>query len=90
LSIVITGGFFLFLFCRLWAYNRELFKDNGFLTPAKVAFRHNYVIVCWQMVIVTTAGTGAFLEGLIGKSGANPARSRHCNSESALQCHWKR
>ncbi len=27
--------------------------------------------------------TGA-LQGLIGKSGAKPARSRHCNAESAL------
>jgi len=33
-------------------------------------------------------GAGA-LEGLIGKSGESPARSRHCKAERIRKCHWE-
>ena len=48
---------------------------------------HLQYIVIWYLQL-NTDKTGA-RQGLIGKTGEMPARSRHCNAEQLQICHWE-
>ena len=42
-----------------------------------------------SVMIIKTNTEEQVPQGLIGKTGENPGRSRHCNAEQIRQCHWE-